>query len=204
MNGKFSRRDVLMGAFGLAATGLSRPAQAEHKHQQTQDPVLPPAEPDEGDVGRLNYPWAAGQSRARVVNGDNDPFVIEIEERIKCNCGCAHSLYACRTTDFSCQFWQPLHAGVVAMAEQGNPADEIVNAYISEHGSEFLMAPPPQGFNIAGYVLPGIIISSVAAGMMWTLRRREMLAVEVPIPVDDGFADEERDRLALALKDLEA
>jgi cytochrome c-type biogenesis protein CcmH len=156
------------GAGGAGTTGRG-PA------QEAQDP----------GVAQLRSPGTAGRPRARVIAGDNDPFVIGIEHRLKCNCGCAHSLYACRTTDFSCGFWQELHAEVIAMAEQNMTAEEIVDAYVTKHGELYLMAPVPEGFNITGYLLPGAVISSIAAVMIWVMKRKAVLAA---VPVQDGVA----------------
>ena len=155
-------------------------------------------------VGTLSTPWAAGQNRARVTRWDNDPFVIDIENRLKCICGCAHSIYVCRTTDFSCGFWQALHAKIVAQAERGVSAEQIVDEYVAEHGVQYLMAPPPRGFNLAGYFVPGVLISLVAGVMFWVLKRRTALA---PAPTADAdwsdFSEAERERLEEELRTLD-
>jgi cytochrome c-type biogenesis protein CcmH len=167
-------------------------------------------ESQDSTVAKLNNPSTAGRPRARVSSYDNDPFVISIEERVKCNCGCAHSLYQCRTTDFVCGFWQPLHAEVVSMVQQEMNADEIVAAYVSKYGQQYLMAPPTRGFNLAGYFLPGVAISLVAAGMLWVLRRRSLMpatvATAVPTAAAGGepeLTDEELARLDDELRELD-
>lgn len=156
-------------------------------------------------VGTLSSPWAAGQNRARVVAGDNDPFIIDIENKLKCTCGCSHSIYVCRTTDFTCGYWQALHAKIIAMAERNYSAEEIIDAYVADHGTQYLMAPPPRGFNLAGYFVPGVLISAIAAMMFWVLKRRTALVAEAP--VTDGawadFSDAERQRLEDELRNLE-
>lgn len=156
-------------------------------------------------VGTLASPWAAGQDRARVVPGDNDPFIIDIENRLKCTCGCAHSIYACRTTDFTCGYWQDLHAGIIAMAGSGYSAEEIIDVYVDEHGTQYLMAPPPRGFNLAGYFVPGVLISIIAASMFWVLKRRSALAPDGPVPEAawSDFSDAERERLEEELRHLD-
>ncbi len=213
-DGVLSRRQAL--AMGLGAlAGFPRRARAEsreHDHgealgssfrsqqTQTQDP----------DVAKLNNPGTAGRPRDRVSEYDNDPFVISIEERIKCNCGCAHSLYLCRTTDFVCGFWQPLHADVVSMVQQQMSAEEIISAYVSKHGQQYLMAPPAQGFNLTGYFVPGVAISFVAAAMLWVLKRRSAMPETVttagpaaPTGVDSELTDEESARLDAELRELD-
>lgn len=201
---RLSRRALIAGSLGLV---ISRPASSTssstHRHGQG-DGALPQDEAADS-VAKLSKPWLAGRPRARVEDADNDPFIISIEHRIKCNCGCAHSLYACRTTDFSCGFWQPLHAQVVGWAEQGMSAEEIIDAYVADHGTQYLMAPPPRGFNLAGYFVPGVLISLAAATLALVLRRRTKLSLapatsDVDTPV---LSAAEQARLAAELEKLE-
>jgi cytochrome c-type biogenesis protein CcmH/NrfF len=159
--------------------------------------------PQEVPVPRLKSPGTAGRPRARVIAGDNDPFIIEIEHRLKCNCGCAHSLYACRTTDFNCGYWQALHAEVIAMAEQDMTAEEIIDAYVKEHGEVYLMAPVPEGFNLTGYFLPGIVIAGIAGAMVWILRRRTEVAAAGDAAGAAALGDQDLARLEAELRDLE-
>jgi len=71
------------------------------------------------------------------------------------------------------------------MAEQNMTAEEIIDAYVTKHGELYLMAPVPEGFNITGYLLPGAVISSIAAVMIWVMRRKTAMAAA---PVQDGAA----------------
>lgn len=209
-----SRRQVL--AMGLGAlAGLPRTARGEspgHRHEVPEGsrPSAQQPEAQDSAVAKLTNPWTAGRPRDRVSMYDNDPFVIAIEERIKCNCGCAHSLYQCRTTDFVCGFWQPLHAEVVSMVQQQMSAEEIVSAYVSKYGQQYLMAPPTRGFNLTGYFLPGVAMSFVAAAMLWVLKRRSAIgetvtgaAAAVPSGVDSDLSDEELARLDAEMRELE-
>lgn len=159
-------------------------------------------------VGELDYAWAAGRPREAITDWDNDPFIVELEERVKCNCGCAHSIYVCRTTDFNCGYWQALHAEIIDMVKAEMTADEIVEAYAAKYGTEFLMAPPPEGFNVMGYVLPGAVISLVGAVILWILARRHQMAPAMveghPATALDDLAPEDRERLEAALREIES
>lgn len=136
--------------------------------------------PSQGsETGGLMNPSWAGRPRKRVTDADIDPFIIGIEQQLKCNCGCAHSLYVCRTTDFNCEFWQPLHAEVVALADREMTAEQIIDAYVAKHGEAYLMAPIPEGFNLAGYLVPGVLITMIGGALAWFLvRRTRVMAVE--------------------------
>jgi len=212
-HGEVSRRALILGGLGAALprrssalTGAGKEYDRGHRAIQPMAMQQSPVAQDPS-VGRLGNPWVAGQPRARPNEFDNDPYIIELERRLKCNCGCAHSLYACRTTDFSCQFWQPLHAQVIEMVKQDMTAEEIIDAYVMEHGTQYLMAPTAEGFNLAGYLVPGVLISITAVGMAWLLQRKNQLAaapVEVPpVPTSSEFSDEDEARLAEELSKLQ-
>lgn len=177
--------------------------------------------PEEGENGTLRDPESAGGSRERATHRDNDPFVTDIEKRLHCTCGCTLDIYTCRTTDFTCTYSPGLHKEVLALQEQGKPADEIVAAFVAKYGEKILMAPKPEGFNIAGYVVPGLLVSLVGGVMFAILRRRtRMLEVAratagpgaLPMPAGAGLpivsappaSAEELNRLARELKESDA
>ncbi len=156
------RRQFLARAGGsalllLAAGGLA-----------AQDQALP----GQGETGTLRDPVAAGRSRERVTAADNEEFITAVEKRMQCTCGCTLDIYTCRTTDFTCTYSPALHKEVMALAEEGKTADEIVAAFVAKYGEKILMAPKPEGFNIAGYVVPGLVILLVAGIMVAVLRQR--------------------------------
>jgi hypothetical protein len=62
------------------------------------------------------------------------------------------------------------------------------------------MAPPPEGFNLVGYLLPAFAI--VTAGMLVGLVARGGTSRSVLAPVDHP-TDEQSERLRAAMKKLE-
>jgi cytochrome c-type biogenesis protein CcmH len=152
----------------------------------------------------------AGMPRGRITDYENDPFVIGIEERLRCTCGCNLDVYTCRTTDFTCQTSPAMHREVVSLVERGLTAQEVLDEFVVRHGELVLMAPRKEGFNIVGYVLPGMAIAVVGAMMLWILARRTRVASEV-IPQDgvgepasNGINDEDAARLQAELADLDS
>lgn len=131
-------------------------------------------EPGQRDsaVGLLPSPGMAGQPRGPITDYDNDAFIVAIEEQLRCTCGCNLDVYTCRTTDFTCQTSPALHRQVVSLVEQGNTAQEVVDEFVAQYGELVLMAPRKEGFNLIGYVLPGMVIATVGAVMLWILARR--------------------------------
>jgi cytochrome c-type biogenesis protein CcmH len=149
---------------------------------------LPAQEPGplagEGPTGTLGDPNAAGLPRDRSTARDNDPFIYDVEHRIKCQCGCNLDVYTCRTTDFTCQTSPAMHREVLALQDQGKSAQEITEAFVAEYGEKALMAPKPQGFNLAGYLVPGALIALAGTILtVYLLRRGRVAAAATPLAV---------------------
>ncbi|HSE27036.1 MAG TPA: cytochrome c-type biogenesis protein CcmH [Gemmatimonadales bacterium] len=163
MSRRLDRRRFLgLGAAALAAFGTAAGA---------QQPM-----PGSGESGRLYDPRAAGRPRDPVGESQNDPGIIAIEKQLKCTCGCNLDVYICRTTDFTCTYSPALHKEIVALKESGLTADEVIEAYLEKYGPEFRMAPKAEGFNLAGYLVPGIAVLAAGTMLALVLRRRAAVA----------------------------
>lgn len=148
-------------------------------------PLLPAfVEGQEGPQGqqpgapRLFDPNRVGRPRARITDYENDPFIVGIESRLRCTCGCNLDIYTCRTTDFTCGVSPALHRDVVAMVQEGKSAQEIIDAFVAEYGEMVLMAPKKEGLNLLGYFVPGAAIAAVGAMLVWILTRRTRMVAE--------------------------
>ena len=195
-----SRRAFLTAGLALPAAGLLRPTRAA----TVQDPQ------DRMD----GAPFKEGGERFDPTPGqlfstpyDNDPFVIAVESRVRCICGCSHTVYQCRMVDFSCGYWPEHHATMVQQATAGMTAEEIIQAYVTEHGGEFLMMTP-EGFNMVGYVLPGALIAAGGTLLALFLHRAHKVAVAstatgVDMEVNVGLSADEKRLLEDELHDLE-
>ena len=158
---------------------------------------------------QLPYPRMAGTPKERISDYENDPFIIGIEEKLRCTCGCNLDVYTCRTTDFTCGTSPAMHREVVQLIESGSTAQEVIDAFVSEYGEMVLMAPKKEGFNIVGYVLPGMAITVVGAMMLWILSRKNRVAetnnptTDGPLVKDSDISAEDAKRLEAELADLE-
>jgi cytochrome c-type biogenesis protein CcmH len=139
------------------------------------------------------------------VAGENDTEIKAIEQRLACSCGCTLDVFTCRTTDFSCTYSPELHAEVLALRNSGKTAREILDTFVAKYGEKALMAPKPQGFNLAGYLLPGAAITAAGAALVWFIGRRNRNLAgapaeqpSMPAPVHASPAELERLRSALA------
>ena len=153
----------------------------------------------------LFQPDLAGRPRGRVTDYQNDPFIIGIERRLRCTCGCNLDIYVCRTTDFTCTYSPELHRELVALVEQNLTAEEIIAAFVAKYGEQALMAPPKEGFNWAGYLLPGVAISLTGLVLGWVLVRRRRSPAEAALARSaGGLSADDEDRLRAELDRLES
>jgi cytochrome c-type biogenesis protein CcmH/NrfF len=161
-----------------------------------------------GSVGTLRDPEAVGRSRQPTDTRENASEIQAIEQRLACNCGCTLDVFTCRTTDFSCTYSPRLHREVLALHQKGLTAQQILDGFVAKYGEKALMAPKPQGFNLAGYLVPGVAIAAAGAALFAVIsRRRAALAAASPSPSADeaGYkpSPEELELLQRALDEVE-
>lgn len=132
-----------------------------------------------GQADRLRDPVSAGRSRAPVGALDNDEVVKGIEHKLRCTCGCNLDIFTCRTTDFTCQYSPALHQEVMDLRADGKSADEVIAAFVAKHGEQILMAPKPEGFNLAGYLVPGVAVVLIGTVMAAVIMRRRSVGRSV-------------------------
>lgn len=136
--------------------------------------------------------FAMDQAAARTVKRPPKPGAKpsmsrderdDVEHHIRCQCGCTLDVYTCRTTDFSCKVSPAMHRDIMALVDGGYGAQEILDAFVSTYGERALMAPKKSGFNLVGWLTPGIalVVGGVAIALL--LRR---LGAERPMPVVAG------------------
>src|SRR5574337_265664 len=168
--GPLRRRTFLGLAVGGAVLAAARTLSAQAQPRQ------PDSLAGRGKLGTLYDPSAAGKPAAPTSAADNDARIQRIEKRLRCTCGCTLDVYTCRTTDFTCTYSPEMHKEVVALATAGLSDDAIVQRFVAQYGEQVLMAPPPVGFNLAGYLVPGILVTVLGAVLVWVLARRRTVA----------------------------
>jgi cytochrome c-type biogenesis protein CcmH/NrfF len=191
------RRRELLGRFGLGAAALT--LGARRGSGQTSAPDTARADP-------LYRPDLV-QQRGAATASDNDPVVKDLEHRLKCTCGCNLDIYTCRTTDFTCTYSPALHKEVLELRAAGQGPEDVVTAFVAKYGEQILMAPPPRGFNLAGYLVPGTLVALAGSALALVLirRGRRMTAVAEVAPPSGVAAQpgepspEDRERLRQAL-----
>jgi cytochrome c-type biogenesis protein CcmH len=139
------------------------------------------------------------------TNPDEDAAEVQaIELKLACNCGCTLDVFTCRTTDFSCTYSPRLHREVLALRNQGLSAQQVLDAFVAKYGEKALMAPKPRGFNLAGYLVPGVAITAAGTMLAWLVGRRRMVAAAgAPAAPEVQASAEELERLRRALDEVE-
>jgi cytochrome c-type biogenesis protein CcmH len=200
-----SRRDFLRRAtFALLPIAWARRA--------AQDTARSQGRPSSTGGGTAADTLAIPVGRASAPLGplDNDAGVIAIERRLRCSCGCTLDVYTCRTTDFSCTYSPAMHREVVTQVQHGATPEQIIQWFVAqpEYGEKVLMAPAARGFNLLGYLVPGLTVTAFGLVLAaWLVRRRA--AVGPGGPSDAGAAPEspgadDTERLRRALDDVES
>ena len=168
-----NRRELLRGALLGLLSGAAL---------QTRALGQVPAPRPDSTVGDPLYRPDLVQQRAVATAADNDPVVKALEQKLKCTCGCNLDIYVCRTTDFTCQYSPALHQEVVDLRAAGKDPEAVVAAFVAKYGEQILMAPPAEGFNLAGYLVPGVAVLLAGSVIGLVLLRRARDAAPEPRP----------------------
>jgi cytochrome c-type biogenesis protein CcmH len=153
----------------------------------------------------LRDPSAVGRPRQPTNARENDAEIQAIEQKLACSCGCTLDVFTCRTTDFSCTYSPELHREILTLRDEGKTAREILDAFVAKYGEKALMAPKPQGFNLWGYLLPGVAVGAAALTLAAVLRRREAVVsagAEPAAAPQVSASNEELERLRVALEEV--
>lgn len=185
---------MMVALFSVAGASVLRAqAAASVSSQSSTTPVDSLA--GKGSIGTLGAPGLAGRPMAPTTAADNDLAIQVLEKKLRCSCGCGLDIYTCRTTDFTCTYSPELHREIMKLWDSGQTADQIIATFVQEYGEKALMAPPARGFNLAGYLVPGVLILMLGAVLTWVLLRRRALVAPVEAPVPP-LVDATHDELA--------
>jgi cytochrome c-type biogenesis protein CcmH/NrfF len=84
----------------------------------------------------------------------------------------------------------------------GESVEAIQASFVADFGTQVLMLPPPEGFNLLGYFLPAMAI--VSAGLMVGVIARGGATRRALIPTPSGaMTDEDEERLRAAMEQLD-
>ncbi len=125
--------------------------------------------------------------------------LLVVERSLKCNCSCGLDVHSCQF-QMQCGTSPGWSERIRLDLEAGQTPEAIQAGFVADFGTQVLMLPPPEGFNLLGYFLPaatilvaGALIGLVARGGM----KRERLA-----PVTE-IDDEDAERLRTEMQKLD-
>jgi cytochrome c-type biogenesis protein CcmH/NrfF len=95
-----------------------------------------------------------------------------------------------------------LRDSIEALADEGWPADSIVNWVLANHGEEYLALPRREGKALVAWVVPPLVILLGFGMVLVALRQMRGNRQAPPTTTDITAADEEK--LKEALRELEA
>lgn len=118
--------------------------------------------------------------------------------KVVCYCGCPHlqvSKCYCGTAD-------EIREDLARQIDAGMTEEQIIAAYVAEHGTWALAVPPREGFNWIIWIGPFVLLV-VGTILVVVLGRRWARPSPAPVPVlaADPSADRLREELARALRE---
>ena len=144
-------------------------------------------------IAQSSGPSHAGYDPTATVGGhyhegELGEKLMILESALKCNCGCGLDVHSCQF-QMQCGTSPVWSARIRQALEAGESVDVVQASFVSEYGTEVLMLPPAEGFNLLGYFLPAAAILS--AGMLVGMVARGRATHEALAPVEHLSADEE-------------
>ncbi|MDA0313136.1 MAG: cytochrome c-type biogenesis protein CcmH [Gemmatimonadetes bacterium] len=131
--------------------------------------------------------------------GDLGEKLLILESALKCDCGCGLDVHTCQFT-MQCATSPGWSKRIRDSLAEGGSVDAIQAGFVTDFGTTVLMAPAPEGFNLVGYLLPGIAI--LTAGMLVGLVTRRGSNGSLLVPVD-APTDDQTARLRAAMRKLD-
>jgi cytochrome c-type biogenesis protein CcmH len=80
----------------------------------------------------------------------------DISDRLVCQCGCNMILRVCN--HFECPSATPMRAQIEKQILAGMTDEAIIAEFVAEKGKVVLATPPPEGINLAAWVMPGFAV----------------------------------------------
>lgn len=131
--------------------------------------------------------------------GELGEKLLIIETALRCNCSCGLDVHSCQF-QMQCGTSPVWSERIRRELQAGQDVDAIKAGFVADFGTTVLMSPPPEGFNLVGYLLPAFAI--VTAGMLVGLLARGGTTQRELAPVEQ-LSDEDSERLRTAMRKLD-
>jgi cytochrome c-type biogenesis protein CcmH len=123
------------------------------------------------------------------------PEIRRVGDKLACKCGvCNNTVATCQMLE--CHYSLPARQKIDVMQKQGQSDEVIVASFVKESGLSALAAPPAEGFNILGYLMPFIAILFGLAGLLLYMKKYRPKTTPAAIPtLDNEMLARYRDRI---------
>ncbi len=161
------------------------------------------AVPVQAQAGQTPPPvMAAVAQRDSLIfqGGPLEAEAVAIERTIRCNCGCGLDVHSCLFA-MQCGTSPKWAERIRRELKAGKTPDAIKAGFVADFGQTVLMEPPATGFNLVGYLLPGMAILMVGA-FVGLLVQRGARPAEVEVSAD-AFSDAELERVREAMRRMD-
>lgn len=129
------------------------------------------------------------------------PEIRRVGDKLACKCGsCNNTVATCQMLE--CHYSLPARQKIAAMQKAGAGDQAIVDTFVKESGVAALAAPPAEGFNLLGWVMPFIaLLLGLGAVLLWFKRfaARKAATVDALPEIDRRY----QDRIDRELEELE-
>jgi cytochrome c-type biogenesis protein CcmH/NrfF len=131
--------------------------------------------------------------------GELGEKLLIIETALKCNCSCGLDVHSCQF-QMQCGTSPVWSERIRRELQAGQDVEAIKAGFVADFGTAVLMSPPPEGFNLLGYLLPAFAI--VTAGMLVGLLARGGTTQPDVAPVE-RVSEDDSERLRAAMRKLD-
>ena len=166
------------GSFALAGV-LPVQAQSPGPQHQGYDPNAP--------VGGHYHEGELGEK------------LMLVESALKCNCGCGLDVHSCQF-QMQCGTSPVWSLRIRQQLEAGESVEAVKASFVADYGTEVLMLPPAEGFNLLGYFLPAMAILAAGALVGMIARGRDTREATVPVT---QLSEADAKRLQAAMRKLD-
>ena len=142
----------------------------------------------------------AQESAGHYHEGELGAMYLAVEQSLKCNCGCGLDVHSCQY-QMQCGTSPEWSARILRDLQAGLTPEAIQASFVAEYGPTVLMAPPAEGFNLVGYLLPALAI--ITSGALVGLLVRRGAGRKPALAPAEPASEAEQARLAAEIKKLE-
>lgn len=101
-------------------------------------------------------PLMAQSAKSDLTDPAQAGMFNSVSDALVCQCGCNMVLRVCN--HFECPSAIPMRAKIEEQILAGSSQQQIIDGFVEEYGKVVMSAPPPEGINLAAWVMPGFAI----------------------------------------------